>query len=100
MKDTRVNFEKDFTQIFKNKDGKVVIVQKPSALIYAALIFYLIRFLPISGITKISFWGVSITMLYWSFLEVMSGESIFRRILGFGVAVYFLVKIATRLMVL
>ncbi|MEN8252940.1 MAG: hypothetical protein ABFQ62_01010 [Patescibacteria group bacterium] len=76
--------------IFKTKTGKIVIAQFPNRPMFLALAFYLLRFLDLNILTLISKWGVSIIMLYWSYLEVFHGVNTFRKILGIVVGIYFL----------
>ena len=79
-----------FSDIFKDADGNVVIGQKPNWPIYAAAGLWVLRFIPLDGLQPVSLWGVRIVMLYWAYLEIVSGVNTFRRILGLLVALYFI----------
>lgn len=72
--------------IFRDKKGKVVIAQKPNLPLWIAIFFFLIKFIPLWFLSVISFWGVTISLLYWSYLELTDGINLWRRFLGFTVA--------------
>jgi len=70
---------KDF---FRDKKGELVIWQTPNTPLWIALGFWVLGFVPISQVESISKWGTSLALLYWSHLEIVSGDSPFRRVLG------------------
>lgn len=82
-----------FSNIFKDKSGRIVIAQKPNAPLLIAIAFYLLGFIPQETLQTISYWGVFITMLYWAYLEMTQGVNTWRKLLGIIVALYFLSKV-------
>ncbi|MEX2014897.1 MAG: hypothetical protein WD885_03090 [Candidatus Saccharimonadales bacterium] len=74
--------KRSITRFFKNDNGRVVIVQRPNAfvLIWAGL----------SALSKVANDEISasiaslatFSLLIWTYLEIKSGESPFRRTLG------------------
>jgi len=79
---------------FLDKNGNLVLIQFPNAPLWSALFFYALSFIteiPIWNIeltpylTFISFWGTCISLLYWAFLEITSGDTPFRKVLGLAI---------------
>ena len=73
--------------IFKDKTGKIVVGQWPNWPIWLTLAFYVLRFIPNHLIQSGSNLGVSLTLLYWSYLEITEGVITFRRLIGIAVAI-------------
>ncbi len=74
---------------FLDSKGNLVLIQFPNAPLWAAILFYCIRFIPIQNtrvLMQISSWGMFFTLMYWSYLEITSGVTGFRRVLGLLVA--------------
>jgi hypothetical protein len=67
---------------FKDKYGKYVVAQRPNKPLLIAIALYALRFIPNAAAQQFSHWSVSIVLIYWSFLEIKSGESLWRRFLG------------------
>lgn len=74
---------------FKNKDDQTVITQKPNAPIVAWFIFLLIGLLPLSQELSdlVDFLGFS-AIFIWASLEILDGNSPFRKLLGVVVMVF------------
>ncbi len=76
---------KKLSGFFKDKNGKLAIVQRPNTLI--------ILWLGLSGLSKVADEQISngisilakIFLLYWAYLEITAGDSMFRRVLGVAV---------------
>lgn len=84
-----IKIKKIFNSFFLDSNGKLVIAQFPNAPLWAAVLFYCIRYVPIQNPQvpmHISTWGVFVSLMYWSYLEVVSGVTGFRRVLGLLVA--------------
>ena len=75
--------------IFKTKEGDVVIVQKPNIPLTLFFVFWVLSFLP-GIIGYISYWVATAYLFYWSYLEMSAGVTTFRKLLGVGVFVYLL----------
>ncbi len=78
---------------FKTPQGKIVIGQFPNQPLWLAIFFYLLGFIKNDFLISVSFWGVAIAMLYWSYLELFYGVNNWRRFLGLSTGLYFLWKI-------
>lgn len=77
-------------RIFKDKQGKVVVIQKPSLLLYLWLITMLLNKLfsgSVSTFLSVLSFGLIFT---WAWLEITKGDSLFRRIIGFVVLFFIL----------
>lgn len=78
--------------LFKSSTGQIVVVQYPNLPLYIALIAWLalrvITTKPIHTILEIIF---TLSLIVWAVLEIGSGSSRFRRILGAGVLVWLVV---------
>ena len=77
-----------FKDFFRDKKGKYVLWQKPNAPLWIALGFWLLGFIPLQILEPISRWGVTFSLLFWSYLEIARGESPFRRLLGTITLIY------------
>ena len=76
------------TGFFKDKNGQFVIWQSPNIPIYGWIAFKLLSMLVASGYLKTGFENLSSAALFtWAYLEVYSGMSYFRRLLGVVVLV-------------
>lgn len=80
------------SSIFKDRSGKIVIIQAPNLPLYAFGAFYLLRLSSDKLLILISHWGSTICLLYWAFWEITKGVNIWRRFLGLTVAAYIIVK--------
>ena len=78
--------------IFKDKNGRIVIAQKPNLPIIVWFVSFVASYLPfrdsvISFLALFSF-GVLFT---WAWLEIFSGVNLFRRLLGITVMIVLLI---------
>ncbi len=81
------------TNFFRDAQGRVVIGQWPNYPLWIAIVcFFLIR-LPVPILHHIGFWGLIISLLYWSYLEIVYGVNTWRRFLGLVVALSQLLKL-------
>ncbi len=72
-----------FDKIFKDKDGKIVIWQNPNIALWGWIIFTILTYIVKRGrINKGSQSLASAFLFTWAYLEVLKGDSIFRRVLG------------------
>lgn len=78
-----------FTDIFKDKDDKLVITQTPNAPIIVWFITVVInKFLSGGFVQQILSVVGTISITVWATLEIISGVNLFRRILGAVVLVF------------
>lgn len=77
---------------FKNNKGEVVIFQPPNAPLLAAIFLYLLKYFD-NNLLILSRAGFFIVMLYWCGLEIVYGDSPFRRFLGIVVAIFIIWQI-------
>jgi len=78
-------------EFFSDKDGKIVIAQTPNPPLLIAIAFFIFGFVPNSSLQLISMWGLQITLLYWSYLEITSGVNLWRKFLGAATLAYVLI---------
>lgn len=83
-----MNIKQLMYKFIKDKDGNIVIWQTPNApLLCWVGIKLILAFIPVghlkTGLTELS----SAVLLIWSYLELSSGESYFRKLLGLVVMV-------------
>ncbi len=72
--------------IFRDKNGKLVVVQAPNLPLWLWLVATLLSKIVDDGTAQqVFFWVAFISLAVWAILELVSGSSIFRRILGFVV---------------
>ena len=77
MKDSR------WLSIFKDKDGKVVLAQKPNLPIIVWFFSFILAKLAIYPLVTELVQYISFGALFtWAWLEIFSGDNLFRRILG------------------
>ena len=74
---------------FRNDKGELVVFQPPNIPVIAATLLWVCSFLPgvLGDICRVAAFGIGFA---WAWLEATSGESHFRRLLGFVVAVVLL----------
>ena len=70
--------------VVTDKTGRIVLAQWPNGPLWAAIGFYGLRWVGLAGVSE---WGVTVAMLYWSYLELVSGVNGFRKVLGLLVGV-------------
>jgi hypothetical protein len=77
---------------WKDKNGRIVIIQKPNLLLISWFVSFLITKLPISAPALNLFSAFSFGAIFvWAWLEIFSGVNIFRKLLGLAVMIYMLV---------
>ncbi|MGK0396983.1 MAG: hypothetical protein ACJAYE_003009 [Candidatus Azotimanducaceae bacterium] len=84
---------KTFTDVFRDAQGQIVIAQWPNYPLWIAIICFILGYLSVPVLQGIGFWGLIISLLYWSFLEISSGVNVWRRFLGIVVALSQLVTL-------
>lgn len=77
----------DLLKYFKDKNGKIVIAQWPNLPLWIALVCFLLGFSSQPVIKNLSSWGLLISLLYWSYLEIFYGVNLFRKTLGIAVLI-------------
>jgi hypothetical protein len=73
---------KFFSNFFKDHQGRIVIAQWPNSSLWIAIVCFLLTQLSVQILSDIGFWGLIISLLYWSYLEMTSGVNTWRRLLG------------------
>lgn len=72
-----------FDRLFKDQDGKVIIWQNPNILLWVWLGCSVLGFIVKHGSAHRGLQHLGDAALFaWAYLEIRSGESLFRRILG------------------
>ena len=74
--------------IFKTKQGDIVVAQWPNTPLWIAVVLYLVGLYPNQDLQLFSKVNMIPVLLYWSYLEIFKGDNTFRRILGLVVAVF------------
>jgi len=77
---------KSLSNFFKDNKGRVVIVQWPNTPLWIAIAFFVLTLLPFPITGQIGSWGLTISLLYWSYLEIIYGVNSWRKLLGLAVA--------------
>jgi hypothetical protein len=77
---------KFFSNFFRDPQGRIVIAQWPNYPLWIAIVCFILARLSVPVLHNIGFWGLIISLLYWSFLEIISGVNTWRRFLGLVVA--------------
>ena len=80
--------KKYIVNFFKDKNGKIVIAQFPNRPLFIAAFFYAIQFINNDLTMVIGKWGFFITLMYWAYLEIVSGVNSWRKFLGLSVAIW------------
>ncbi len=81
------------TNFFKDSQGRVVIGQWPNYPLWIAIVSFFLSRLPVPILQPIGFWGLIISLLYWSYLEIVYGVNTWRRFLGLVVGLSQLLKL-------
>jgi len=84
----------NYLNFFKDRKGEIVIWQKPNYPLWLALFIWIIELI-IPGNNLSLVLAFSITLVYWSYLEITKGDSQFRKLLGIIVFVYQLFKVTS-----
>lgn len=83
-------------RLFRNDKGAIVIWQNPNIPLWIWIISTALTFLFKSGYLHTGFQSLGKLALFtWAYLEIRSGESIFRRILGAAVLVSIIYDVFT-----
>jgi len=75
--------------IFKDKSGSIVITQFPNWPLWSFLVFSLFGL--IDSRHTFSYWGATVSLVYWSYLEITQGVNLFRKGLGVFVLIFLIV---------
>ena len=78
-----------FRRFFSNRDGKIVIVQRPNVPILVWAFLQSLSYLLEKPATAIAQLGATAALLVWTILEIGWGASPFRRVRG-GVVLRYL----------
>lgn len=82
--------------IFKDKDGKVVVGQTPNGpIILSLILFVLSRWNYLSDYSELLEKFAIIWLVIWALLELISGVNLFRKIIGAITLISILVIIIT-----
>lgn len=80
-----------YRKLFEDKDGRVVLIQKPNTAILVWLMSMIIVRLT-HGTLQTRFQLLAfISLAAWAVMEILWGVNLFRRILGFGVVLVIVV---------
>lgn len=79
---------------WRNKDGKIIILQKPNFPLIVWFVSYLATKLPVSPYALNILSIVSFCALFvWALMEIFSGVNLFRRFLGVVVVVVLISRV-------
>jgi hypothetical protein len=81
--------------LFKTKDNKFVIGQKPNLPITVWFVFLALGIITNDDTSTIFMFGSTISLIVWAMLELYNGVNNFRRILGFSVLVFVILSALT-----
>ena len=86
-----------FIDIFKTRDGRVVLGQKPNLPLVVWFVAFILRLVFPDGAFGLGMYVISFVAIFiWAWLELFMGVNIFRRILGFVVLVLSVISAASR----
>ena len=68
--------------LFLTQNGKIVVVQKPNPPLYGFVIGAYVSALTSGTLSSIAGYIAYVSIAYWALLEVRSGVTLFRRLLG------------------
>jgi hypothetical protein len=80
---------KTYKDLFKDKNGEIVIIQAPNPAVWGWAVFLILGHLLDSSNLK---WLSSAFLFAWAFMEVYQGDSYFRRFMGFVVLSYIIFR--------
>lgn len=75
-------------KFFEDKNGKLTIIQVPNPPLIAWLAFMVVTKYTSGLISDVFLWLSFLSITIWSSLEIYSGSSMFRRVLGFTVLIF------------
>ena len=84
---------KRLDSIFRNKEGKIAVFQWPNLPLTVWILATLASKVLAGNLQKASSGVAFVALLMWAVLEISSGESIFRRIVGALVLAWLLFRI-------
>lgn len=88
----------DLSNFFKDKDGKVIIVQWPNIPLYGWAIFNIISLFLSKRYLKIGSEELSLAFLFtWAYLEAKEGVNYFRKSLGFIILIFIIISFFTKI---
>lgn len=83
---------------FKDEKGEIVIVQRPNIPLWFAFFFFILKSLPNFFLNDTGTYGLIISLIYWSYLEIKYGANGFRKLLGTIVLIFQIINIYKFLM--
>jgi hypothetical protein len=87
------SISKTVRNFFADKNDTIVIWQPPNALLWAWILFTVMKYVFKQGSThQITHVAASMALLIWSLLEIKDGASPFRRTLGVIVLIFIVVQ--------
>ena len=86
------NFYRQAGQFFKDKDGKWTLAQFPNTLLFIWIVLTIVIWLlgSIEIVDSLRILQKAI-LIAWAYLELIAGDSYFRRFLGAGILVFFII---------
>ena len=81
--------------LFRDKQGNIVIIQKPNLYIFIASILYLISLFFNDPISIYASLGFKAVLIFWALDELFRGDSNFRKALGLFVFILIIFNILT-----
>lgn len=79
--------------VCRDKQGRIVVAQKPNWQIIIAFVFYVAaRFLPDGQFARTAYGAFLIFLAVWAYEELVRGVSLFRRALGATVLVLTIIQ--------
>lgn len=85
-------------RFFQDAQGRIVIGQWPNTSLWLAIGFFLLGLVQQPMAQELSFWGVTICLINWSYLEISSGVNRWRQLLGTVVMIMQIIKLYTHLL--
>ena len=87
-----------FLKVFKNKHGKIVLMQWPNRPLYVAGAAWIGTKISAGNWQTVFRIGFTLSLGYWAYLEITQGASTFRRFLGVCVLGFLLIGLAIKIL--
>lgn len=69
-------------KFWKDKDGQVVVYQRPNVFLIAWVVLTLISLFMTGTVSNVLWWAALAVLAIWSLLEIFRGVNYLRRLLG------------------
>ena len=91
---TTLQLKNKFKNFFRDKDGKVVVGQRPNVYIYVWIVSRVgEKLMHGATVQNILWWIGTLSLIIWAWLELSDGVNYFRRTLGLIILILLIVSV-------